>query len=98
MGKDSFGEDFWDFKDKEEGAAFLSFWSDLVEEEGVIPFYKFTGTLKAHWSGIINYLESQIANPKGMPCGAASWRASTVRFNWPKEEPGDIGIFIISST
>ena len=55
-------EDFWDFKDKEEGAAFLSFWSDLVEEEGVIPFYKFTATLKAHWSGIINYLESQIAN------------------------------------
>ena len=59
MGKESLG---WDFKDKEEGAAFLSFWSDLVEEEGVIPFYKFTATLKAHWSGIINYLESQIAN------------------------------------
>lgn len=54
--------DFWDFKDPEEGAAFLAYWCDLVEEEKVLPFMKFTQMLKAHWTGILNYLESQIAN------------------------------------
>ena len=55
-------QDFWDFKNKEEAAAFLSYWCDLVEEEGVTPFKKFVGTIKAHWTGIVNYIESQIAN------------------------------------
>ena len=54
--------DFWDFKDPEEGAAFLAYWCDLVEEEKIIPFRKFTQMIKAHWTGIVNYLESQIAN------------------------------------
>lgn len=55
-------QDFWEFKNKEEGAAFLAYWCDLVEEEGVIPFRKFVGTIKAHWTGLVNYIESQIAN------------------------------------
>ena len=54
--------DFWDFNNPEEGAAFLAYWCDLVEEEKVIAFKKFTQMIKAHWSGLVNYLESQIAN------------------------------------
>lgn len=54
--------DFWDFNSKEDGAAFLAYWCDLVEEEGIQPFKKFAKTIKSHWSGIVNYLESQIAN------------------------------------
>jgi transposase len=34
----------------------------MAEEEGIFPFNKFVGILKAHWSGIVNYIESQIAN------------------------------------
>lgn len=55
-------QDFWEFENKQEGAAFLAYWCDLVEEEGILAFKKFTKTLKAHWSGIVNYIESQIAN------------------------------------
>ena len=54
--------DFWEFKDTQQGAAFLSFWCDLVEQEGIFPFKKFVNTIKAHWTGMINYLSSQIAN------------------------------------
>lgn len=54
--------DFWDLTSPEEGAAFLAYWSDLVEEEKIHPFKTFVKTIKNHWSGIVNYLESQIAN------------------------------------
>jgi transposase len=55
-------QDFWDFDKKEDAAAFLAYWCDLVEEEGLFAFKKFTKTIKSHWSGIVNYIESQIAN------------------------------------
>lgn len=55
-------QDFWDFKNKEEGAAFLAYWCDQVEEEGLFALKKFVNTIKSHWSGVINYIESQIAN------------------------------------
>lgn len=55
-------QDFWEFDNKEDGAAFLAYWCDLVEEEGLFAFKKFTNTIKAHWTGIVNYIESQIAN------------------------------------
>jgi len=54
--------DFWDFENPEEGAAFLAYWCDLVEEEKVLAFRGFTHTIKSHWSGLVNYLKSQIAN------------------------------------
>lgn len=54
--------DFWDFKDVQEGASFLAYWCDLVDHEQIIPFKSFTKMIKKHWSGIINYLKSQIAN------------------------------------
>lgn len=55
-------QDFWEFDKKEEGSAFLAYWCDLVDEEGVLAFKKFVNTIKSHWSGVVNYIESQIAN------------------------------------
>lgn len=54
--------DFWDIKDKEEAEGYLAFWCDLAEESGIFPFRKAVKTIKAHWSGIINYIESRINN------------------------------------
>jgi transposase len=54
--------DFWAFKDKEEAAGFLAYWCDLVEESSIIPMKKFVATVKSHWSGLINFIETKIAN------------------------------------
>ncbi|MBZ0242446.1 MAG: transposase [Bacteroidales bacterium] len=55
-------QDFWGFDNKQDAAAFLAFWCDLVDEDGIVPFKNFANTIKGHWSGIVNYIESQIAN------------------------------------
>jgi len=55
-------QDFWDFDNKQDAAAFLAFWCDLVDEHGIVPFKNFAKTIKGHWSGIVNYIESHIAN------------------------------------
>jgi transposase len=54
--------DFWDFDEKEEAAAFLAFWCDLTDESNIIPFKKFTNMIRSHWSGIINYIDAKISN------------------------------------
>ena len=54
--------DFWEFKNKEEASAFLSFWCDNVEESGIVPFKEFVKMIKAHWFGIVNYFEAKISN------------------------------------
>ena len=54
--------DFWDIKDKEEAESYLAFWCDLADESGIFPFQKVVKTIKAHWSGIINYIQSRINN------------------------------------
>ena len=54
--------DFWDIEDKQEAEGYLAFWCDLVDESGIFPFQKAVNTIKAHWSGIINYIESRINN------------------------------------
>jgi transposase len=55
-------KDFWDIKDKQEAEGYLAFWCDLAEESGIFPFKKAVKTIKAHWTGIINYIESRINN------------------------------------
>lgn len=55
-------KDFWDIKDKQEAEGYLAFWCDLVDESGIYPFNKAVKTIKAHWTGIINYIESRINN------------------------------------
>lgn len=54
--------DLWDFNNKDEAAAFLAFWCDLVNESKVQPFKAFVNTLKSHWTGIMNYFGSKITN------------------------------------
>lgn len=55
-------KDFWDIQDKEEASAYLSFWCDFAVESKIFPFIKAVNTIKAHWNGIINYIESRINN------------------------------------
>ena len=54
--------DFWDIQDKEEAEGYLAFWCDLAQESKIFPFQKVVATIKAHWSGIINYIESKVNN------------------------------------
>ena len=54
--------DFWDFNDKEQAAGFLAYWCDLVEESNIYQFKKFSATIKSHWRGIMNYVDSKISN------------------------------------
>ena len=54
--------DFWDIKNKEEAESYLAFWCDIAEDSKIFPFQKVVKTIKAHWSGIINYIESQVSN------------------------------------
>jgi transposase len=55
-------KDFWDLKDKEEAESYLAFWCDIADDSGIFPFQKAVRTIKAHWTGIINYVESRINN------------------------------------
>lgn len=54
--------DFWDLKNRQEGEGYLASWCDLVAESGIRPFIKAANTIKAHWTGIINHIESRINN------------------------------------
>ena len=54
--------DFWDMKDTEEASGYLAYWCDLVEESAIEPFMKAARTIKAHWTGIVNYIASRINN------------------------------------
>jgi len=55
-------DDFWEMKNIEDSEGFLAYWCDLVKESKILPLIKFSNTIKAHWSGIINYLESRVSN------------------------------------
>jgi len=54
--------EFWELKDKEEAESYLAYWCDIADESGIQPFIKAANTIRAHWSGIINYIESRINN------------------------------------
>lgn len=55
-------DDFWEMDNQEDAAAFIAFWCDQAEAKKIQPFQKFANTLKAHWSGIINYIQTKISN------------------------------------
>jgi transposase len=54
--------DFWELPTEEEASGYLGYWCDLVEESGIQPFIKASQTIKAHWSGVINYFKSKLNN------------------------------------
>jgi transposase len=55
-------DDFFSFHDKEQAAAYLAWWCDQVEDSGIFPFRKFLATVRAYWSGIINWYDNKISN------------------------------------
>lgn len=59
--KEMFNE-LWTFNTIEEAGGFLSYWIELVEESKIQPFIKAAKTIKAHWSGIVNYAKSRLTN------------------------------------
>jgi transposase len=54
--------DLWTMPDKPTANAFLSDWCAQVEQAKIPAFQKFANTLKAHWSGIIHFVESNMTN------------------------------------
>jgi len=55
-------DDFYTFHDKEQAAAYLAWWCDQVEDSSISPFNIFVKTVKAHWSGILNWYDNKISN------------------------------------
>lgn len=55
-------QDFWNIKDTEEAESYLAFWCDLALDSGIYPFCRLVKTIKSHWSGIVNYIQSNINN------------------------------------
>jgi len=55
-------QDFWELTNSQEAEEYLAFWCDIAIDSNLIPFIKFTNTLKAHWSGVVNYFKSKLTN------------------------------------
>lgn len=55
-------DDLWTMKTRPEAEAFLQLWCKEVEEAKIPAFTAFANTVKAHWSGIVHFVESRITN------------------------------------
>lgn len=54
--------DLWEMDTEEEAIAFLKQWCDEAEELKIDPFNQFIKTIKSHWTGIVNFCETEINN------------------------------------
>ena len=54
--------EFWLFDDLQTAERFLEDWCAQAYKSGIFPFQKAANTIKAHWSGILNYVKSKISN------------------------------------
>jgi len=54
--------DLWEMPDKPTADAFLRQWCDEVDAAKIPAFMKFANTVRAHWSGIVHFVESLITN------------------------------------
>jgi transposase len=54
--------DLWEMDTEEEATSFLVAWCKEVEDEGIEPFKQFAKTIKSHWTGIVNFCETEISN------------------------------------
>lgn len=54
--------DLWCMETSEEATAFLIEWCAEVEKEKIGPFQQFVKTIKTHWTGIVNFCETEINN------------------------------------
>ena len=55
-------DDVWDMETKEEASSFLDMWIADVNTHKIAPFMKFARTVRAHQSGIINFVKTRINN------------------------------------
>ena len=54
--------DLWEFSTGDEAGGYLAYWCDLVEDSKIAPFMKVAQTIKAHWSGVVNFFKSKLNN------------------------------------
>ena len=54
--------DLWEMPNKTAAEAFLKQWCDEVDAAKIPAFMKFAKTVRAHWSGIVHFVESHITN------------------------------------
>lgn len=54
--------DLWEMPDKPAAEAFLRQWCNEVDAAKIPAFMKFANTVRAHWSGIVHFVESLITN------------------------------------
>ena len=54
--------DLWEIPEKTAATTFLTNWCNEVEEAKIPAFMAFSKMVKAHWSGIIHFVESRITN------------------------------------
>jgi transposase len=54
--------DLWEMEDEQEALYFLVDWCNQVDKSDINPFKQFVKTIKAHWTGIIIYCETEINN------------------------------------
>jgi transposase len=55
-------KEFWNIDTVEMAELFLKDWCEQALKSGIIPYRKTVNTIKAHWSGILNYVKSNISN------------------------------------
>jgi transposase len=55
-------KDFWNIENIEEAKGYLAFWCDIAENTMLYPFIRASKTIKNHWEGIVNYINSKITN------------------------------------
>ena len=54
--------DLWEMDTEEEATCFLVEWCKEVDNSGIAPFQQFVKTIKSHWTGIVNFCETEINN------------------------------------
>jgi transposase len=54
--------DLWEMPNRESAEAHLKAWTEAVQRAGIQPFLQFAKTVKAHWSGIVRFIESHLTN------------------------------------
>ena len=54
--------EFWDIENVEGAEEYLEGWCYLADNSAIMPFMNLSKTIKAHWSGILNYFKSGLNN------------------------------------